>query len=213
MVLRIDIVSDVVCPWCIIGFRQLETALQDRGQQAEITWHPFELNPTMPPAGQDLRAHIQEKYGTTRDASDKARARLTTMGAALGFTFRYDDRSRMLNTFQAHQLLYWALDYGRQHALKLALFTAYFTDQRDISNPTILADVASAVGLDRAEAEAVLLDARFGPDVRDEQQFWTRNGITGVPAMVFARRHLVVGAQGTDNYGLIIDQLTAQDAA
>lgn len=213
MPMRVDIVSDVVCPWCIVGYRQLQHALDDRGLTADIAWHPFELNPQMPPEGQNLREHIKEKYGTSDADSDRARARLTQLGESLGFPFRYTDGSRMVNTFQAHQLLHWAGEHGRQHDLKLALFTAYFTDGRDVSDPAVLVAVAGSLGLDPAEAQAVLTDGRYAASVREEERFWVSNGIQGVPAMVFQRRHLVTGAQGVETYGAIIDQLAAQTAA
>ncbi|MEZ5627413.1 MAG: DsbA family oxidoreductase, partial [Rhodocyclaceae bacterium] len=159
--LRIDIVSDVVCPWCVIGFRQLAGALAASGTAHEIRWHPFELNPGMPPEGQNLREHLIEKYGTTPAQSEESRARITEIGAELGFAFRFADDMRMHNTFNAHQLLHWADQHGDQHALEEALFAAHFSDRRDLSDPAVLADVAASVGLDRDEAGAVLADQRF----------------------------------------------------
>lgn len=205
--LRIDIVSDVVCPWCIVGYRQLAAALAALGTDHTIHWHPFELNLQMPPEGQNLREHIVEKYGTTAEESDRTRARLTDIGAELGFAFRFADDMRMPNTFDAHQLLHWADLEGRKHALKQALFAAYFTDRRNISDRAVLADIAGEIGLDRDEALAVLTDQRLAADVRAEENFWLRQGIRGVPAMVFDRQHLVTGAQGVEGYTEILKQL------
>ncbi|SNS51577.1 DsbA family oxidoreductase [Tropicimonas sediminicola] len=210
--LRIDIVSDVVCPWCIVGYRQLVRALEATGTKHEIHWHPFELNPQMPPEGQNLREHIAEKYGASPEESERNRQRLAEIGADLGFAFNYTDDMRMPNTFDAHRLLHWADLQGSKHALKQALFAAYFTDRRDISDHEVLADIAAEVGLDRAKALEVLTEQRHASDVRTEQNFWLRQGIRGVPAMVFDRRHLVTGAQGLDGYIDILNQLAQMRA-
>jgi predicted DsbA family dithiol-disulfide isomerase len=209
--LRIDIVSDVVCPWCIIGYRQLAKALQATGAAHEIHWHPFELNPDMPPEGQNLRDHLAEKYGTTREQSEDSRVRLTAIGAELGFAFSFADDMRMHNTFNVHQLLHWADRQGRMHDLEQALFTAHFTHRRDLSDLGVLADVAAEVGLARAEALAVLQDQRFSSEVRTAENAWLNQGIRGVPAVIFNRRHLVSGAQGVENYTRILEQLAAGD--
>lgn len=210
--LRIDIVSDVMCPWCVIGYRQLATALQATGAAHEIHWHPFELNPQMPREGQNLRQHLAEKYGSTPEQSEQNRARLADIGAEVGFALNFSDDMRMHNTFNAHQLLHWAELSGRKHDLKQALFAAHFTDQRNLSDDAVLADIAAEIGLDRAEALAVLADQRYAADVRAAEEHWVRQGIQGVPAMVFEGRYLVTGAQGVDNYMGIIDQLAKMSA-
>ncbi len=205
--LRIDIVSDVVCPWCIIGYRQLAQALQESATPHEIHWHPFELNPDMPAEGQNMTEHIVEKYGTTKAQSEQNRLQMTAVGAEVGFEFRFADDMRMHNTFNVHQLLHWADQLGRMHDLKQALFTAHFTERRSLSDNTVLADVAAQIGLDRDEALAVLADQRFAGRVRQAEAFWQNQGITGVPAVVFNQRHLVTGAQGVENYTHILKQL------
>ena len=210
--LRIDIVSDVMCPWCIIGYRQLVLALQATGTAHEIHWHPFELNPDMPKEGQNLREHIVEKYGSTPEQSEQSRQQLARLGVDLGFDFQFTDDTRMHNTFQAHQMLHWADQQGRKSDLKLALFGAHFTQGRDLSEAAVLAEVAGEIGLDPSQALAVLADQRFAADVRQEQNFWIQQGIRGVPAVVFDRQHLVTGAQGVDSYTRILKQLTEQRA-
>ena len=210
--IRVDIVSDVVCPWCAIGYFQLARASAETGIAVEVHWHPFELNPSMAEAGENLREHLAAKYGTTPDGSRKARARLTEMGAALGFTFNYADDMRMRNTFRAHQLIDWAEDQDRAHEMKLALFAAFFTRRADISDPEVLADLAEETGLDRAAALAMLESGERAEPVRQKERSWTDRGIQGVPAMVFAQRYLVTGAQGEDNYAQILRQLS-QEAA
>jgi predicted DsbA family dithiol-disulfide isomerase len=205
--LRIDIVSDVMCPWCVVGYRQLAAALEAKGVDHEIHWQPFELNPNMPAEGQDMRAHLVEKYGTTPAQSDQNRANMTAQGEALGFEFNFVEGFRMHNTFDTHQLLHWADQQGRMHDLKQALFAAHFTDARDLSDNAVLVDIAGETGLDRDEAAAVLNDQRFAAEVRKQQTFWTQQGINGVPAVVFDRQYLVTGAQGIDNYKSMLDQL------
>jgi len=207
--LQIDIVSDVMCPWCIIGYRQLAAALDATGTPHEIRWHPFELNPDMPPEGQNLREHLAHKYRLTQEQSDANRARLTQAGAEVGFEFRYSDDLRIYNTFDQHQLLHWAGHLGRTHDLKMALFAAHFTQGRTLSDRAVLADVAAETGLERTEALAVLSDQRYAASVREAEQHWVRQGIQGVPAIIFNGRHLVSGAQGVDNFTRIVHQLAA----
>lgn len=205
--LRVDIVSDVVCPWCIIGFKQLEKALITTDLTADFIWHPFELNPQMPPQGQNLREHTAAKYGTTIEGSVEARARITSMGEELGFEFNYAEDMRMYNTFLAHQLLHWAGTKGLQHELKIELFSAFFTRRLHVGAQDVLVTLAGNIGLDLEEASDVLQEGRFAKDIRLEENYWIDRGITGVPAMVINQRHLVNGAQGVENIISILKQL------
>lgn len=213
--LKIDIVSDVVCPWCIVGYKQLEAALTSSDTKAQIHWHPFELNPTMPAEGQLLSEHIEQKYGSTPEQSIENRRKLTQIGESLGFSFAYTSESRMVNTFKAHQLLHWAGLQGveQEHELKLAMFDAYFTNQQDVSNDAILLACVIVAGLDSADAQMVLEDGRFETDVRQRQQLWTSRGISGVPAMVFNEKYLVTGAQGVENYQSVIEQVLQEQSS
>lgn len=210
--LQIDIVSDVVCPWCIIGFKQLEQAMGATGMGAYVRWHPFELNPQMPPEGQNLREHLAEKYGTTPEQSRTARQRLTDLGDSLGFTFNYSDDTRMVNTFAAHQLLDWAAEQNLQHPLKMALFAAFFTEGKDVSDHAVLAAAAGAVGLDPAQARSVLESGSHAEQTRAKQRVWLERGISGVPAMVFAGKYLVTGAQGAEGYAEVLRRCAAEAA-
>ena len=210
--MRIDIVSDVVCPWCIIGYKQLEHALDETGTDADIHWHPFELNPHMSAEDENLREHLAAKYGTTLEDSIRARSRLTELGAELGFTFNYTDDMRMHNTFRAHQLLHWSGQFEKTHELKIALFEAFFTRREDVSDPLILSAVAAGVSLDAEEARTVLDSGVYANAVREEEQLWISRGISGVPAMVFNNEALVTGAQGVENYKRVIQHFSARAA-
>jgi predicted DsbA family dithiol-disulfide isomerase len=208
--IRVDIVSDVVCPWCIVGYRQLILASEATGVAIETFWHPFELNPDMEADGEHLRDHIMRKYGSTADQSKDARDRLTEVGAELGIDFQWSDDSRIYNTFAAHQLLHWASETGQAQALKLALFEAYFTQGRDVGDSIVLINVAASVGLNAVEAEAVLKDERHADMVRQKEQFWTARGVSGVPTMVFDGKQATSGAQGVDTFTRLLKQLTSQ---
>ena len=213
-IIQVDIVSDVMCPWCIVGYKQLEQALGMVGIGAYIRWHPFELNPTMPPEGQNMTDHIAEKYGASAAQSDQNRKRLVDLGQELGFAFNFTPDSRIVNTFAAHQLLDWAQGSNLQHPLKMALFDAHFTQGRDVSDAEVLVDVAASVGLDRQAARDVLDSASHADETRTRQEFWTSRGISGVPSMVFDGRYLLTGAQGAETYAQMLQKvLTEKEAA
>ncbi len=211
--IRVDIVSDVVCPWCAIGYAQLARASDETGIALDVHWHPFELNPDMAEDGENLRDHLAAKYGTTPEESKKARARLTDMGAALGFTFSYADDMRMWNTFRAHQLIEWATERDRGHDMKLALFEAFFTRRENVSDIEVLSNVAASIGLDHVAARNALMSGTLSAMVREKERFWTSRGVQGVPAMVFQQRYLVSGAQGEGVYSDILRQLRSEAAA
>ncbi len=201
--LSIDFVSDVVCPWCVVGLGGLEAALatlQAGGITAEVTFRPFELNPGMAPEGETIGAHIARKYGSTPEQSAANRAMITERAAEAwpGFEMRMGPDSRIWNTFDAHRLLHWALETaGRagQRALKEALFRTHFTDNRALAEAEVLADAAAAAGLDRAGALAVLADGRYAREVEAEAALWRSRGISAVPAVVIAGKYLITGGQ------------------
>lgn len=207
--INLDIVSDVVCPWCIIGYKRLEKALESFSDdiQANLQWHPFELNPGMPQGGENLRSHLAAKYGTTLEGSIKARANLTQLGTELGFRFNYFDEMRMYNTFKAHQLLHWAGEYNKALPLKMRLFSAFFSERKAIDDPEVLIAEAAAVGLAPAQAEEVLASERYAQAVRDEQRHWTSLGIQAVPAFVFNKQQLLSGAQPVETFQRVLQQL------
>jgi len=202
--IRVDIISDVVCPWCIVGYRQLIQASKDTGIPVETYWHPFELNPDMVAEGENLRDHIMRKYGSSAEQSQSARDHLTSVGKDLDFEFDWTEDSRIYNTFAAHQLLHWASESGQAQALKLALFDAYFTHGRDVSDPEVLIETAASIGLDADDAKAVLKDQRFAETVRQKEQFWTSRGVSSVPTMVFDAKQATSGAQGVDTFANLL---------
>ena len=167
----------------------------------------------MAPEGENLRDHLAAKYGTTPEESRRARARLTEMGAELGFTFNYADDMRMYNTFGAHQLIHWTGQFGKSHQMKMALFEAFFSDRANVSDPNVLADRAATIGLDGTAALNALEKEIVAQEVRRAEQFWIAQGIQGVPAMIFDRKHLITGAQGTERYQLILREVLAARAA
>ena len=195
--LKIDFVSDVVCPWCAIGLKSLEQALDRLGDSVAVEMHfqPFELNPQMAPEGEDVVEHIARKYGSTPAQIAKNGEAIRERGAAVGFTFNLDKRTRMVNTFDAHRLLHWASLEGRQAELKQALLTAYFTDGRDVSSHDVLVEVAGKVGLNPVTAREVLEQDRYALDVRAQEQFYQSQGIQAVPSVIVNDRYLIQGGQ------------------
>lgn len=216
--LRIDIVSDVVCPWCIIGLKQVEKAfgLVGRDLGVETHWHPFQLNPNMPPEGEDTAEHIARKYGSTPEQSRANRQRLSDIGESLGFAFNYGEGMRIYNTFNAHKLLtIFGSERGwqAQTELKMALFKAYFQDRRDVSDIEVLCDIAEAQGMDRAVAAAWIADAALPENVRAEMAHWMDQNITGVPAIIFDQKFMVPGAQSAETFADVINKVLAKRAA
>lgn len=211
----IDIVSDVACPWCAVGYKGLERALEALGDRidAKVSWHPFELAPDTPPAGQKLTDYVRERYGASPEQSAKNRSRIVDAGAALGIDFRYSDESRIYNTFKAHQLLHWAGGQGRQTELKLAFFKAYFTDQANVSEDEVLLAAVESVGLDRAEAAAVLADGRYAGTVRAEEEYWRDENIAGVPAFIINGKFMVPGAQDAATFVRVLERVMEREAA
>ena len=211
--LQVDIVSDVVCPWCIIGYKQFSKALAALPGQFDVTisWHPFELNPAMPAEGQGLQEHLAQKYGASPRQGSATRERLVALGESLGFTFDYFDGMRMVNTFRAHQLLHWAASQGRQTDLKLALFESFFSRREDVSDTAILAQVAARVGLDGNTAREVLADERFAAAVRQEQRYWLDQDVHAVPTFVFQGQYLVPGAQDAEAFVRLLQKIRTRE--
>jgi predicted DsbA family dithiol-disulfide isomerase len=215
--IKIDFVSDVSCPWCAVGLASLQTALTrlEGDVQADLTFQPFELNPNMVPEGEDTTEHLTKKYGSTPEQSASIRETLRARGAALGFTFNLDKRSRIYNTFNAHRLLHWAHIEGRQLALKQALLKAYFTDGENPSDTATLIRIAAEAGLDTSQAASILASDMYAAEVREQEQFYQQQGIHSVPAVIINERHLISGGQAPEVFEQALRQiasLATQDA-
>ena len=213
--LTIDFVSDVSCPWCIIGLRALEEALARTAHTvaADIHFQPFELNPDMPAGGQNIVEHITQKYGSTPAQSAANREMIRARAAGLGFTMAMSDQSRIYNTFDAHRLLHWAELEGHQIALKNALFEVYFTAGQSPADHEVLVHAAEQAGLDGAAAREVLESGRYAEEVRDAEELWRSRGINAVPAVVIDGRYLISGGQPPDVFEQALRQIAAQPAS
>jgi predicted DsbA family dithiol-disulfide isomerase len=212
--LRIDFVSDVACPWCVIGLRSLMKALEAIGDEVEANIHfqPFELNPDMPPEGQNTTEHVRQKYGSTPERSAQVRQVIGETGAALGFTFNYGPGSRIWNTFDAHRLLHWAGIAGRQLELKEALFKANFTDQLSTSDHEVLVNAAKEAGLDARRAREILAKDEFADEVRRDEMVWRNRGIQAAPSIIFNQRWMIQGGQPPPVFEHAIRQILAGTA-
>jgi predicted DsbA family dithiol-disulfide isomerase len=213
--MKIDFVSDVVCPWCVIGLKALEQALERVADEVSVSLHfqPFELNPQMPAAGQDITEHLAQKYGSTPEQAARNREAIRQRGAELGFTFDMTKRARVYNTFDAHRLLHWAESEGKQRALKLAFFKAYFTEGRNPSDRAVLVEVAAEAGLDANRAQAILASKEFAEEVREREQFYQRQGIHAVPSIIVNDRHLIQGGQPVEVFERALRQIVSEGAA
>jgi len=212
--MKIDFVSDVSCPWCAIGLKSLEAALERVGDEvrAELHFQPFELNPKMAPEGQDITEHLSEKYGISPAQIAQNREAIRARGASVGFEFSQGGRSRIYNTFDAHRLLHWAESQGegRQAALKHALLSAYFTEDQNPSDHALLLSKVAQVGLDVERARAILASDEFTAEVRERQQFYLQQGINSVPAVIINDRHLISGGQPPEVFEQALRQIAAE---
>ena len=210
--LKIDFVSDVSCPWCVIGLRSLEQALERIGDSttANIHFQPFELNPQMSAEGQDIAEHLAQKYGSTREQLVRNQEAIRARGAELGFTFDMSKRSRVYNTFDAHRLLHWAELEGRQRELKRALFAAYFTDGRDPSDRAVLIELATQAGLDPMRAREILESDLYADDVRARERFYGERGIRAVPSVIVNDQYLIQGGQPVEVFERALREIAAE---
>ncbi|PUA16525.1 DsbA family oxidoreductase [Glaciimonas sp. PCH181] len=200
--MKIDFVSDVSCPWCVIGLNSLQEALTrvEGDITADIHFQPFELNPDMPAEGEDIGEHLAKKYGSTPEQRAQSSEMIRERGAQGGFTFNFDKRSRIYNTFDAHRLLHWAEAEGKQLALKRALFEAYFTEGKNPGDHQVLIAVAESVGLNGDSARELLASDKFATEVKQQEHLYLDNGIHSVPAVIINDRHLIQGGQPADEF-------------
>ncbi|MCL6683126.1 DsbA family oxidoreductase [Sphingomonas alba] len=214
--IKIDFVSDVSCPWCVIGLLGLEQALDRVGGlvEADIRFQPFELNPDMPFEGQRLVDYAAQRYGSSPEQLLERRAIIRERAAELGFTIALpSEEGRVYNTFDAHRLLHWAGIERRQRELKKALFHSYFTQCLNPGDREVLADAAEAAGLERAAAIEVLESGLYATEVREAEAHWRSMGITGVPAIIINDRYLISGGQPADYFEQALRKIAAEASA
>ncbi|GAA0790453.1 DsbA family oxidoreductase [Marinobacterium sediminicola] len=201
---KIDFVSDVMCPWCAVGLHSLLQALDQLGGavDANIHFRPFELAPDMESDGEYIIPHLCAKYGISEAQVKQNQAQIAARGEQLGFRFDFREDSRKWNTFDAHRLLHWAGELGceQQLALKKGLLEAYFTHNRNPSDPQVLGEVAAEAGLDSAAAQDVLRSGRYADEVRQEESLWQQRGVRSVPTIVFNERYALTGGQPVEAF-------------
>ncbi|RON10869.1 disulfide bond formation protein DsbA [Pseudomonas brassicacearum] len=210
----IDFVSDVVCPWCALGATALEQAIENLAGEVsvELTFKPFELNPDMPAEGENAVQHMMRKYGRSAEEVAAGKEMLMDRGQAIGLRFDLEKRSHFYNTFDAHRLLFWALQEGRQIELKKGLLRAFFSEGQNPSDRETLVRLAAEAGLDTARAREVLASGAFAKEVRELEAFYREHGINSVPAMVLNGRHLVSGSQSVEYYEDMLRQMARAPA-
>ena len=210
--IEIDFVSDIACPWCVIGLRGLEAALTrlESELRAEIRFQPFELDPDLAPGGRNKVESLMSKYGQTREQAVATRQAVSARAAGVGFDMPVGDDDRAWNTFDAHRLLHWAGLHGGQGALKHALFDAYFTRNDDVGDPDVLVAAAAAAGLDAEAAREVVASGRYAEAVRAAEARWRQAGISSVPAVVVNNRYLISGGQPAEAFEQALRQIAAE---
>jgi predicted DsbA family dithiol-disulfide isomerase len=208
--MKIDFVSDVACPWCVVGLYALEEALRRVGPELSVELHfqPFELNPQMPPEGEDTVEHLARKYGASPAQLAATRETLRQRGAELGFSF--GERPRIWNTFDAHRLLHWAGLEGKQRELKHALLAAYHTHAQNPGAAEVLLRLCADVGLDVERARAILAGDEFAAQVREAERFYQERGISAVPSVIIDDRHLIQGGQPPEAFERALRTLAAE---
>ncbi len=209
---KLDILSDPICPWCYIGKTYLDRALEARPDHPfAIEWHPFQLNPDMPAEGMDRRAYLEAKFGGPEGAVE-VYGRIENTAKAAGLAIDFDAIRRTPNTIDAHRLIHWSGLEGRQTATVTRLFKAYFENGQDIGDRAVLLDIAEGVGLDRAMIERLLDSDADLEDIRARDAHARERGVTGVPTFVLANTHVLPGAQPTELWTQVLDEIASQSA-
>ena len=207
--IKLDIMSDPICPWCYIGKAHLDKALADHPDHPfEIEWHPFQLNPDMPREGMDRRAYLEGKFGG-KEGAVRAYAPVVAHAETAGLKIDFEGMQRTPNTLDAHRLIHWAGLEGRQTAAVAALFNAYFVEARDIGDAEVLADVADSIEMDAAVVTRLLQSDVDAQDIRDRDAHSRKMGVNSVPTFIVANQHAVPGAQSPDLWARVIAELAA----
>jgi len=212
--MKIEIVSDVMCPWCVIGYKNLTQALASLEPElrADISWQPFELNPQMPIAGQNMREHLVEKYGMTAEQSDSNRTHISELGTKAGFSFNFADDGIMINSFDCHRLLAWAQEHDKQSELQMAFFSAHFTDNKRLNDHDTLLTLVEQVGLARDRAAEILVGDDYRDLVLGEQQRMRQLGISAVPTFIINDQYSISGGQPVAAFRQALEQIQAETA-
>lgn len=211
--IRLDIFSDPICPWCYIGKARLDRALAARPDHPfQVQWHPFQLNPDMPQEGMDRRAYLEGKFGG-KDGAVQAYLPVATEAEASGLDINLEGIKRTPNTLNAHRLIHWAGIEMKQNAVVDRLFKAYFVDGQDIGDVSVLTDIAEGVGMDKDVVARLLQSDADADDIQARDADARSKGVQSVPTFVIANQHVVPGAQPPELWEQVIDELTAQLAA
>lgn len=207
--IKIDIISDISCPWCLVGYKRLEQAINEMKVQDkfEIEWHPFELNPNISSDGEDIVEYLGTKYGMSEEKVMSYQNDLKTKFAEVGFLFDFYKGKRVVSTTNAHILLNYAKAKGKQTKLKIALFKANFADDQDVSNRDVLRQIIKSIGLDENEALLRLDDEEAKVSIRDEERVWQKKGISAVPTMIFNNKSMMNGAYPVETYKQVLTEL------
>jgi predicted DsbA family dithiol-disulfide isomerase len=207
--MKIDFVSDVACPWCVIGLLGLEKALEELGDEidAQIHFQPFELSPDLGSEGRNVVEHLSKAYGSTPDQTMERRQAVSDRAAQLNFDMLVDEDARLFNTFDAHRLIHWAGLQGRQAEIKHALFEAYHGRNDNVSDASVLIAAAQAAGLNPQDAQTVIESGQYAQEVRGAEYLWQSRGVTGVPAAIINERYILSGAQTPEAYAQALRQI------
>ncbi|WP_337841600.1 DsbA family oxidoreductase [Rheinheimera sp.] len=210
--LHIDLVSDIACPWCAIGYARLLEALQQlQGKvQVTLTWRAFELNPDPALQPEPILPALARKYGRSEAEMEQSQLQLMDIAKGLGLNFSGMQRRYTTNTFNAHRLVKWAAAFDKQSALKLALFDAYFGQAEDVNNPAVLLNAVQVAGLNPAQAQQVLDSDAYADDVRAEEAKYQEAGIQSVPAFIINQQYLISGAREPEVLAQALEQIAAQ---
>lgn len=210
--LKIDIVSDVVCPWCVIGFKNLQTAIKQMSNEIdfEINWKPYELHPEIPKNGYDKKLYMQQKFG---DASGRASPynQIKEIGKSLGFEFNFSKTERIPNTFSAHRLLWKSKEFNLQTELSEALFEAYFSDGKDIGSDEVLAGIAREVGMDKLEVLRFLSSKEGGQETADEEMEFIEKSIGAVPTYFINEKYIIQGGQEPETFVSFLNKILSKE--
>lgn len=210
--INIDIVSDIACPWCAIGYARLEQAMKQLASEYEfgLQWHAFELNPDHTGEGEPILPALARKYGRSEDEMRATQNQMMTIAKDLGLNFEKMQERFTCNTFDAHRLVKWAAEQGKQTEMKQALFEAYFGKAEDVSEPNVLLDCVESLGLDRDKAKQILDSDEFADVVREDEATYQQAGVSAVPAFIVNGKYLISGAQEPDTLVQAFEEIGAK---